>query len=1105
MAEPLDHIEYLSKEIGPRPAGTEEEQKAALYIADQLQNESGFSATVEDFTSSSNFPYVRAVCGIVSVVMALLALIAPAVTIVSFILSALAAVVFTLESTGNPVVTRLLARGASQNVVAKYSPNEEGGRGSRSRKVVLVAHYDTGKVESGLARMLNHLGWPLQKIYVGGMIAVPVLLLIDMLFFSGSSRMPIVLVVLTIIAIIVCVVPVVVEVLNMVAPYNEGANDNASGVAVMLDVARRIGEGSFSEAELGSMEDQAVIHGEQAAREGGVVPPEAELVYETAATYQESPEEPANADAPVADVRTAEQRLASAKAAIAAFTGESDAEWVDPEIEEQRAREAAARKERLSQAVANGGQGAQEASGEEKASVAYEGANAGQAGAANSQAQPAAANAPAQGASAFGWYAAPAAPTAPVQEDKPLPSWYVAAQRKAKRPVSNEPIHRSRYADALDSAVSKSSAYFDEANRLMREERQKIEQAHASDIVEVAPPAAESRPAAAAVVQPAGAYGAPQSTDARTMPVAPAQTQPGAVAAPADAGSQAMQDEPVEVEASVLPSDEEVAEAEAQPGVAVGFEAVEETFERRGVSMPAFLDPWKVQAETLEEREEISRTTDRVNVTGARIDPSGRVDINDGGYLEDAETVADRDEESRTLGRTGSHAPVVLPDVPTGSAQAAPVVQKTQQRAPLADAQEEGGKKAAKDLLNQLPSISVGSSDQSQDPLPSHSGAMRSLRAKLPSLSGSIQPVDGDVKVSSVSTVGSFVAAGATGSFEPVGDELLDDVEPEDVYIDDADDSDVEENYTESGAFAGPGYVEMPKSRMGRLFGKFHLGKKHDEELEESPQEWLDVDDEFDPRDEGARRGGWESFQDESAEYAQSSDETQYADDDDLGATTEYHPDQLYDQDQSQRNGGKANRTWQGGGFSRVRLGRVDTKSTSESDAEEFAEATGENVETPTEIKQIYQFRNPDYNTEVWFVALGSQIGFNDGVQAFVNEHANELRGAIIVELQALGAGELSLVSEEGGFKQVKTSSRIKRFTKKASTDTGVSVGTAKIDWMDGAAAYCIKNGLQGVHLVGMDNGAIALSGSADDTAESIDQQTLKDNARYIATLVKEI
>ena len=61
---------------------------------------------------------------------------------------------------------------------------------------------------------------------------------------------------------------------------------------------------------------------------------------------------------------------------------------------------------------------------------------------------------------------------------------------------------------------------------------------------------------------------------------------------------------------------------------------------------------------------------------------------------------------------------------------------------------------------------------------------------------------------------------------------------------------------------AGPGYVEMPKSRFGRLFGR----KRRKEQVQEStPQEWLNVEDDFEAQQVGASRGGWESFRQEDA------------------------------------------------------------------------------------------------------------------------------------------------------------------------------------------------------------------------------------------------
>ena len=90
MPETLDHIAYLSHEIGPRPAGTEEEQQAALYITEQLQKEAGLSATIEDFNSESNGELPLVLCCIVSLVFAVVGMFLPIMAIPSFILLLLA-------------------------------------------------------------------------------------------------------------------------------------------------------------------------------------------------------------------------------------------------------------------------------------------------------------------------------------------------------------------------------------------------------------------------------------------------------------------------------------------------------------------------------------------------------------------------------------------------------------------------------------------------------------------------------------------------------------------------------------------------------------------------------------------------------------------------------------------------------------------------------------------------------------------------------------------------------------------------------------------------------------------------------------------------------
>ena len=74
MPETRDHVAFLSQQIGPRPAGTEEEQQAALYITEHLQKEAGLSAVIEDFNSASASEAPRALCCFVTILIAALSI-----------------------------------------------------------------------------------------------------------------------------------------------------------------------------------------------------------------------------------------------------------------------------------------------------------------------------------------------------------------------------------------------------------------------------------------------------------------------------------------------------------------------------------------------------------------------------------------------------------------------------------------------------------------------------------------------------------------------------------------------------------------------------------------------------------------------------------------------------------------------------------------------------------------------------------------------------------------------------------------------------------------------------------------------------------------------
>ena len=394
-----------------------------------------------------------------------------------------------------------------------------------------------------------------------------------------------------------------------------------------------------------------------------------------------------------------------------------------------------------------------------------------------------------------------------------------------------------------------------------------------------------------------------------------------------------------------------------------------------------------------------------------------------------------------------------IADIPTVGLEA------RQQPAPLAEDYSsrrlESGRIPRIDLSPNAPMPPVApEGDGAAEVIEMAANRRAALRDSLPSLSGAFGPIEVDNET--VSKTGSFAPVGATGAFAPVGDELIADLDPNDIYVDDADDSDYDEHVTQTGAFAGPGYVEMPESRASRFFGRF---RKRDEE-ETSMSGWLDVDEGFNPTEVGKERGGWESFA-EGSDYKPRT----------RGADTR-NPD---DDD------------WNGGAYG--------PDSAEQRTDDKIAE----------EARMVYSFRNPDVNTEVWFVALGSEQAANGGMRAFMREHAQELRGSIIINLESLGAGHLSYVSKEGIFQPRKPSSRLKRYLRKAAEITGLHLNDAAIDWRESPATIALRNGLQGMTIAGMDGSIPADMNQGDDVVENIDAQQLEQAADFILEVVKSV
>lgn len=1087
MSDILEPIVYLSQEVGPRPAGTEEEQQAALYITEAISKEAGLSTVIEDFRGIASPAPILALLCLVAVVISVVSTAFPVIDLASVIVTAIVAIIYFTEAFDKPILSRLMSRGVSQNVVAKYEPHLPSESGaSHPRKVVLVARYDSGKVSretsKGLVKILPILQW----FTLISVIALPILLLLRTIFFpQGGGLSSSIVNILIIITMIGTILPSVKWLLYKTAPYNEAANCNAAGVAVLIEAANRVGQGRVNEALISEQveQEEPIIHSEEEAWAAGVVPEGTELVYETdkpgeLGAGNEVPEAVAVQDTS-AQPRSSEQGLAAAKAAIAAMTGQSipgAASSFEETFDNGGSTQSTASntsEEDTDEPLP--GEGLFETAGSFRGYEGEEGKNtSGTAGETVSGEVP-------SFVASTAFYAAPE----PVsQSNSNVPDWYLKAQEKAKKPKGKErPIQRSKYASALDAAVRESAGHFAEANQIVDHRLEESLNAGLDVIQEVPAPG---------VVAEVTIHDTPNPWRERREAAAAAEVIQEVPAEPVNLGETT---EMAPIDVSSLR--DEIA------AVAGEISDMDES----GVALPSFMDPRKVQEEALAAQAGEVRTTTRVEVSedeeveviqeGGSVEQPRRrqsgeetVTTREAGerperaenYLEEAQqTFADRVMQRRRARR-----PVVLPEMDESTPKPAPVSGDTKQRAPLAAGA--GNKEAAKSLLTLLPAITA------DDIVASHGGIENAqadpLLQALPSLSGSIARLSSQPS-GSINPVPAVTPAGLTGTFAPVGEELVESMDPEDMFIDDVDDSAYDETFADSGAIASGEYLEMPKSRVSKFLGRFRHKKEAEPEV--SAQEWLDVAEDFDPRAEGARRGGWESFQNQSKGGAHSRTAESYE------GTTLYEEFDEYD----------AKTSWEGGAYSAAmnqQARRVESADLDSEDiAEEAALAAAAPVEVDEELRQIYAFRNPEIDAEVWFVALGAELGTHDGMRAFLDNHESELRGAILIDLDALGAGDLTMIETEGVFEQTKISSRLTRYAKKASQASGVPLRTGSIAWETSAATYAMRHGIQAMHLVGMDGKKPAYFGQVDDTVENINVSKLEQNTNFVMEILKSI
>ena len=246
MANTQNYINHLLQNTGITPACSEEERLAAEDIAQIFRNH-GFDPEVQEFNAPAPSRMAFAVTGILAFAGALLMGIGGGIGLVGTLLAIVGAVLYVLERTGRPVISRLGKTGVSQNVIAYHKAS--GPLASpRNRPVVVVAHYDSPRAELLAREPYAPYRALIAKLLPIATIAPAAIANLRILPLPGALK--VLLWIVAILASLVALANAANIISNrFVLPYTSGSVCNKSSVAAMLGVMDNVapyqGENEF--------------------------------------------------------------------------------------------------------------------------------------------------------------------------------------------------------------------------------------------------------------------------------------------------------------------------------------------------------------------------------------------------------------------------------------------------------------------------------------------------------------------------------------------------------------------------------------------------------------------------------------------------------------------------------------------------------------------------------------------------------------------------------------------------------------------------------------------------------------------------------------------
>ena len=141
---------------------------------------------------------------------------------------------------------------------------------------------------------------------------------------------------------------------------------------------------------------------------------------------------------------------------------------------------------------------------------------------------------------------------------------------------------------------------------------------------------------------------------------------------------------------------------------------------------------------------------------------------------------------------------------------------------------------------------------------------------------------------------------------------------------------------------------------------------------------------------------------------------------------------------------------------------------------------------------------------DVYFVALGASSLDHAGMRNFLAEHRKDIRGAFLINLDCVGAGNLSFLTREGRTNTRRSDRRMSRMLINIAKDLHVPLAHYRYDWDETDGTPAMQDSVRVTTVMGVsDAGVPALSRTSEDLPENVDAAQVVDVAEMVAELIR--